>query len=123
MSGLSQSDEMQLRSLEESLWREETRLSRDRLETLVDDSYLEFGSSGKVYNKRQMMDAEIQEINAQLPLPEFRITFLAPTVALLTYRSIQTFSDGLRKEARRASIWTKKKNGWKLTFHQGTLVR
>lgn len=123
MSGLSQSDEMQLRSLEESLWREETRLSRDRLETLVDDSYLEFGSSGKVYNKRQMMDAKIQEINAQLPLPEFRITFLAPTVALLTYRSIQTFSDGLRKEARRASIWTKKKNGWKLTFHQGTLVR
>ncbi len=102
----------------------EVRFSREKMDALLDDEFLEFGASGKVYDKQQTMDAlKSQEIGAQLPLPDFSARLLAPGVALVTYRSLQTFSDGTVKEARRSSIWRKSEKGWRVVFHQGTPLR
>ena len=93
------------------------------MNALLEDGFIEIGASGLVYDKRQTMEAVIPETHAQLPLSDFAAKLLAPSVALVTYRSIQTNSHGSSKEARRTSIWTKKNNNWKIVFHQGTLLR
>ena len=120
---LTEVDAKELRRREESLWRPEIRCSTEAMDALLDDSFVEIGASGRVYDKRQALDAPIQEINAQLPLPDFSARLLASSVALVTYRSVQMNADGSRREARRSSLWTKKGGSWRIVFHQGTLLR
>jgi hypothetical protein len=93
------------------------------MDALLDESFVEIGASGRIYNRQQTLDAEVQEINAQLPLPDFSAQLLVPSIALVTYRSVQTKADGNRREAERSSIWMKKGEKWKIVFHQGTLLR
>ncbi len=119
---ISDHDFLELRRNEEDMLRPEVRFSREKMHALLDNEFLEFGASGKIYSKEQTIDVQPQEIGAQLPLPDFSARLLAPTVALVTYRSIQMFSDGTVKEARRSSIWRKSEKGWRIVFHQGTLL-
>jgi hypothetical protein len=49
---------------------------------------------------------------------DFRCQELAPDIYLLTY----TLRQGERK-TRRATIWQRTTDGWKIVFHQGTLMR
>lgn len=120
---LTKADREELQRLEESLWRADVRFSREKMEDLLDESFVEIGASGRVYDRQQTLDARIEAINAQLPLPEFTVKLLVPDVVLLTYRSVQARSDGSKKEARRSSIWMKKGDRWRILFHQGTLVQ
>ncbi len=119
---MSGQDLDELRRNEEDLLRPDVRFSRDKMSALLDDGFLEFGASGRVYNREQTLDAQPEEINARLPLSEFSARLLAPNVALVTYRSVQLFSDGSKKEALRSSIWRNGEKGWRLVFHQGTLL-
>lgn len=111
-----------LRALEESCWRQEVRFSRETMDGLLAEKYLEFGASGRVYNKQETLDMPPVEIGARLPLENFSIRVLASSVMLVTYRSIQSFPDGGQKRALRSSIWTRTNRGWQIVFHQGTLL-
>ncbi len=120
---LSEQDFRELRRNEEDLLRPEVRFSKDKMGALLDDDFFEYGASGRVYNREQTLDVLPQEIGAQLPLPDFSVRLLSPAIALVTYRSIQVFSDGSRKEALRSSIWRRSEKGWRVVFHQGTLLQ
>lgn len=122
MVQLGDQDARDLKRLEDDLWRSEVRFSPDKMDALLADEFLEFGSSGRIYDKRQILDTPTQEIGARLPLADFSARVLAPSVVLVTYRSIQRHADGSEKQALRSSIWTRTEHGWKLVFHQGTPV-
>lgn len=119
---LSKEDFLELKTLEEDLWRTEVRFSKERMDVLLDDDFIEFGSSEKIYNKQETLNIPFQEINAQLPLAEFLIKLLSASVVLINYRSIQNSTEGIKKKTLRSSIWIKKNNAWKIIFHQGTVV-
>jgi hypothetical protein len=119
---IPEEDFEQLRKSEEDMWRPEVRFSREKMDALLDDSFVEFGSSSRIYNKRQTLDGQVQEFSAQLPLPDFTVRELAPSVALVTYRSIVINADRSKREALRSSVWIKKGTTWKIVFHQGTPV-
>ena len=87
---------------------------------MLADEFIEFGVSGKVYGKRQAIEAVSLSSSAEISLKEFSAHALAPNVALLTYRSVKPDSSGSDKHALRSSIWKLTKTGWKLVFHQGT---
>jgi hypothetical protein len=112
-----------LKKLEESLWSKEVRFSKEKMNILLDDEFLEIGASGKIYNKRETLNVPLKEINAKLPLAEFSVKLLSETIVLINYRSIQYTEGRIKKEALRSSIWIKKNNTWKIVFHQGTLVQ
>ena len=119
---LSESEKKELRRLEESLWDPEVRFSTKAMDDLLDEHFFEIGASGRIYDKSQTIDAEIQDVNAGLPLPDFSVRRLGAEVVLVTYRSVQLLPDGSTKEARRSSIWVKKEKKWRIVFHQGTLL-
>jgi hypothetical protein len=50
---------------------------------------------------------------------DFHCRRLAPDVYLLTYTLIQ---DGVRR-TRRATIWQRTAENWKIVYHQGTLIQ
>ncbi len=116
---LSAADRQMLRQLEESLWREETRFDPAFMDRLLAADFLEFGRSGRVYDRAETLASSRRLISAVIPLPEFQARLIAPEVALVTYCS-HVDADGRRERGRRSSLWSRTTGGWVLRFHQGT---
>ena len=110
----------ELKRLEETLLQPEVRRSPEQMAALLADDFVEFGSSGRMYGKAEILATAAQPFAGQLSLLEFAAKALAPSVALVTYRSILRNTDGNERHALRSSIWTRTEQGWKLVFHQGT---
>lgn len=114
-----------LRRLEEELLKPEVRHAPDRVGDLLWDDFVEFGSSGGIFNKQQVMEALEQEgppdPAIRLSLVDFVATRLASDVILVTYRTIQEGGPGAKQESRlRSSIWKLIEGRWQMVFHQGT---
>jgi hypothetical protein len=116
---LSGRDRDRLERLEEELWREETRFDPRHMHEVLAPDFLEFGRSGRIYQREDTLAIPRGPIDAVLPLPAFRARLLHPDVAQVTYNSAVTYG-GVVQHARRSSIWSRTPNGWALRFHQGT---
>lgn len=111
----------QLRLLEERLQEPEVRKSLKELEILLADDFVEFGSSGRMYNKQQVIDELVISSTAQMTIMDFEVKLLAPGVALATYRVIKLNKQGEGTNySLRSSIWKLNKGRWQMVFHQGT---
>lgn len=118
---LTDRDVEDLRSLEEDLLRPEVRRSPRRLDALIADGFREFGSSGRVFDKAEVMEAAERLPDVRLPLADFRAEAVSVSVALVTYRSATRRAGGDEKHALRSSLWVRSDDGgWRLVFHQGT---
>jgi hypothetical protein len=101
--------------LEQLLLQPEIRTSPEELSKLLADEFFEFGSSGTVWYKKDMVSAGIDV--RKLTLHDFELHTLAPDVVLATYRVV----DETRKQhTLRSSIWKLKDGRWQMVFHQGT---
>jgi len=113
-----------LKQLEEALLDSATRRNPSELSLLLADDFVEFGSSGRVFNKASI----IEELKDEPPRPapllsDFAIRELSPTVALATYRATRRNIAGEPiGRSRRSSIWAHVNGRWQLTFHQGTPI-
>jgi len=115
--------EAELRILEESLWRTETRGDRVYMDSVLAAGFMEFGRSGRSYSRDEILGAAIDEIDAVLPLPDLGVRLVGDEIALVTYRS-EVRVDGDLQIANRASLWRRVAPGqWLLEFHQGTPTR
>jgi hypothetical protein len=104
----------EIRLLEEQLLRANVRESADRLDALLADDFVEFGSSGTVYSKAQCVSALLAEPvrrSSTAALNDFRTLELSPHIVLATYRLGQSL---------RSSLWRRESKGWRIVFHQGT---
>jgi len=114
----------QLRRLEEELLKPEVRRSYERLSVLLADDFVEFGSSGQVYNKKQVIAALATETPTQQALTDFESTMLSDDVALVKYRAIRgSKSSASAAHTLRSSIWRRSNGRWQMVFHQGTLAK
>jgi hypothetical protein len=114
----------QLRHLEQQLLQPEVRGSAERLASLLAENFVEFGSSGRVFNKKQIVAALTKEAPMKRSLSAFEATMLSAHVALVTYRATRRSSQGGEPvRTLRSSIWRRSNGEWKMVFHQGTLAR
>ena len=109
----------ELRRLEESLWREATRFDPHYLEALLSPDFFEFGRSGRIWTRQDVLAHPAVPIDAELPLADFAVHMVDDDVALVTYRS-SVRSGNQIEWGNRSSIWHRTESGWKLHFHQGT---
>jgi len=119
--GETKSTEQLLYNLENRLLQPEVRHSRAELQRLLADKFVEFGSGGRVYDKKSIIEELGKESNARGSITDFKLMLLAPDVALVTYRA--TFSEDAVEPAHhslRSSIWKKVGDNWQMVFHQGT---
>ena len=110
----------ELRKLEESMAQPEVRRSPELLTQLLADDFREFGSSGRVFDKKQIIDLLQEQPRFQLWLEEFDVKPLAPDLALVTYRGNCRLADDKISQSLRSSIWRNRDGRWEVIFHQGT---
>ena len=109
----------QLRELEELLLVPDVRKSKRLIELLADD-FVEFGSSGRVYSKTDVVAVLQAESPVAQTTSDFKVMSLAPGVALLTYR-IRRHSEP-PVDSLRCSVWRNSNGQWQMLFHQGTVI-
>ena len=109
-------------ALETEMHRIETRSDPKRLGALLHPDFVEFGRSGRRYDRARI----IAELQGETAFPavragDFELTVLAESAALLTYRSSHVDPDGtLSRGTLRSSLWVRENGHWKVRFHQGT---
>ncbi|MEH2139230.1 nuclear transport factor 2 family protein [Nostoc sp.] len=119
-------EESLLRELEERLLQPDVRKSAKDVMDLLADEFIEFGSSGRVFNKQQIIESlqnEPIEPVTQRSITEFKTLVLATGVILVTYHIVRYLSGEQPVHSLRSSIWKFNNDRWKIIFHQGTLVR
>lgn len=117
-------DAQLIHALEERLLLPEVRQSAKEVAALLADDFVEFGSSGQVFNKQQIIEGLQQEAPVQRSMLEFKVSALAPDVILATYQAVRhSGPNEPPTSSRRSSIWKWKEGRWQMVFHQGTLVR
>jgi hypothetical protein len=110
-----------LRACEESLLNPAVRRDRARVATLLAEDFEEFGSSGRVWSREQILELLATETYEPPTMEDFKCDLIAEGVALVTYRTVRTDVDsGISSAALRSSIWVKQSGEWRVRFHQGT---
>jgi len=100
--------------LEERLLVPSVRASPAEVAMLLADEFIEFGSSGRIYDKQEIIRLLQQEQGGtQCTLADFSARKLAADVALVTYRVVES-------RTIRSSIWRLEDGRWRMVFHQGT---
>jgi hypothetical protein len=112
----------ELRKLEESLLKPAVRKAEEKLSSLLAEEFCEFGSSGNVYSKAEIIAALRTEGECRITMRDFACLSIAAGVALVTYRSVRTAEGGAAVEALRSSLWVWRERRWQMLFHQGTRV-
>ncbi len=108
-------------ALEADLLRPEVRASRERLDELLADDFVEFGSSGRRWDKRACIEACLARPAGDYEMDAFELRMLGPEFALATYRLVRK-EQGRRTPSLRCSIWCLQAGRWRMLFHQGTPV-
>jgi hypothetical protein len=113
--------EQHLRGLEEQLLQPGIRKFAEEVAALLDDDFVEFGGSGRIFDKQQVVEALRAESPVRLSLTDFKAVLLAPDVALAPYRAIR-YGDSAEPpiHSLRSSIWKLVEDRWLMVFHQGT---
>jgi hypothetical protein len=103
--------------------RPEFGTSRADFERMTVEDFWETGASGRRYSRQFVLDelekrfaasqAEVWETS------DFQCRKLGEDTYLLTYALLQ---DHVRL-TRRATIWRRTSGGWKIVYHQGTIVQ
>ncbi len=112
----------QIRFMEETLASAEVRASRALMASLLSDEFREFGASGRVFDKSEILDLLAEEPSDDTyQVAELRITALGEDTCLATYRILpRTVERVVKPGSNRSSVWRKEDGVWRLLFHQGT---
>ena len=101
--------------------RPEVGTTRADLENMTEATFWEVGASGRRYSREYVLD-ELEKRYANQTeeawqTRDFHCLEIAVDNFLLTYTLIQ----GTRI-SRRSTIWRRTAQGWKIAYHQGTVV-
>jgi hypothetical protein len=110
-----------IRTLEEKMLESSFRKSSREFAELLTDDFVEFGSSGRVFDKAAILRELSEESPAELSLRDFAAARLAEGVVQATYVSMRETPEGVI-ESLRCSIWVLRGGVWKIRFHQGTRI-
>ncbi|MTH95310.1 DUF4440 domain-containing protein [Roseibium sp. RKSG952] len=114
----------EIRFLEESLHRSEVRGSREVLEKLLAIDFVEFGASGTVYGRGEIISSLVRETaddSDKLIATNFALATVSADAVLLTYESQHRRNDESVRSVLRSSIWKHNGADWQMLFHQGTI--
>ncbi len=104
-----------IQQLELSLLTPSVRKSREQLNQLIADDFIEFGSSGRIYNKKDVLESLPGEKSKDYAVEDFTTSELSAHLILATY----TVTSESRRSLR-SSIWQFNGHHWQMLFHQGT---
>jgi hypothetical protein len=107
----------QLYAFEERLLHPDREADRNALASLIASDFREFCSSGRIFNRQQVIGDLLKSTPRPATIHHFYVETLADTVALATYRVTTPVAI-----SHRSSLWIFRDNRWQLQFHQGTVA-
>jgi hypothetical protein len=103
--------------------RPEFGSSRADFDRMTAEDYWETGASGRRYSRQAVLDGLEGRFSAPhadvWETSDFHCRRLSEDTYLLTYTLLQNH----QRLTRRATIWRKTPDGWKIVYHQGTIVQ
>jgi hypothetical protein len=113
--------EAQIRYLEERLLQPDVRKIAADVAALLAAEFIEFGSSGQIFDREQIISALQHEPPMHWSLTNFKTSQLASDVVLATYMATRYSSTAEPPVySLRSSIWKRIDGQWRIIFHQGT---
>jgi hypothetical protein len=113
----------ELKRREPIFHRPEFGTTRAEFESMMHPDFWEIGASGRRYSREYVLAIlEKRHLHPHEDVWEtgdFHCQQLAPNIYFLTYTLIQ---NKIRK-TRRSTLWQRTEVGWKIIFHQGTIVQ
>lgn len=106
--------------LEMKLLDPEIRKSEATVDSLFDDSFIEFGTSGRTYDKKIIIERLSHEVPSKVEATDFVPVQLSEDVVQLRFKTKRISDDGSVVFSLRSSIWKGQGETWKMVFHQGT---
>lgn len=111
-----------VKQLELSLLQPEVRKSREKLDKLVSDDFIEIGSSGKIFDKKHVLE-DLPEMEApKFLINSFETKELAPDLIMTIFQISKTLANQTTL-SQRSSVWKKNNGNWQMIFHQGTIIK
>ncbi len=97
--------------------------TRQDIENQMCYEFWEVGASGAVYTREDVVSTLLERYNDAkyediYETSNFKVTQIAPNNYLLTYDLIQNKT----RLTKRATIWRKENDQWRILYHQGTVV-
>jgi hypothetical protein len=109
--------------LEISLLSSEVRSSAEALDKLLTDDFIEFGSSGIIYTKKEILEILPNTLEkVEYIVSDFTTQVLANDVVFATFKTDRTINGAEKLTSWRSSLWKKSDKGWQMFFHQGTPI-
>ncbi len=111
-----------LLALELELLSPAVRGSTVRLGELLAQEFVEYGSSGRIYDKQSIMSL-LTESNASenFEIENFTLVTSGKHEVLATYQcKARSVTGDLLRKSNRCSLWALRDGGWQMIFHQGT---
>lgn len=109
-----------IEGLERQLQTPKTRLSEKELTDLLSVDFIEYGSSGNIYSRDDIIDALAGEVDVNYTMWGFEMIQLSESLIQARYYTRTTEGGLLRNYALRSSVWKNENGVWRMTFHQGT---
>ncbi len=110
-----------IKALELELLQPEVRKSKKRLNELIVDNFLEIGSSGRNYNKEDILNELPSQSEIKFSMKDFNAIEISVDTILATYQVEKIILESNEKtKSARSSIWQNKNGNWQMIFHQGT---
>jgi hypothetical protein len=111
----------ELKRREPIFHRPELGTTRGDYENMTEPTFWEVGASGRRYSREFILDTlenrALQGYEDIWETLDFHCLEVAPDNYLVTYTLLQ----GARV-TRRATLWRRMSSGWKILYHQGTVV-
>jgi len=111
----------ELVALEPIFHHPELGTTRDDYEAMTEPEFWEVGASGRRYSREHVISTLVlrysQPYEERWVKDDFFCQQLAMDLYLLTY----TLTEG-RRVTRRMTLWRRTSSGWKIVYHQGTIV-
>ena len=121
-----------LEHLENFLFDPVARRDIAAVSALLAEEFREFGSSGRIYTKLDILAELSTEQPVVISLTDFICQLTSPTTALVTYKSLSSHENRTPTQALRSSVWVlrapakvyshtpNEQATWQMLFHQGT---
>ena len=101
--------------------RRELGTSRDDLLAMTDDDFWEIGASGRAYGREWVIETLLERYKTpeadDWSCRDFAVRRLGPDLYQLNYVLQQP-----GRLTRRTTLWRRARTGWKIVFHQGTVI-
>lgn len=95
---------------------------RKTFESVTVEDFFEIGASGKLYSRNDVIDLLVERYSKPYVEDWQTSNFYCREIATDTYQLTYDLLQGEDRMTKRSTIWRRTAKGWKIVFHQGTVV-